>query len=194
MSRFRSFTLDLNPPSDFAPLKSIHEETVKKILDESNRLAFRAGLGETEKMHIVLLTEEMISVLPHLIEYGSGKFWIDCTDDVFELHLIVTPKGASPSKAKDANAPRTFMGRVLDIFGKAASRKGSQDEEQTSWSLESYIEKLKQQDPDNKSDEWDELEHSILANIADDVIVKTEKSDVEFVIIKKVTPQEYSFK
>ena len=88
MSRLRSFTLDLNAPSDFGPLKTQYEETVKKILNESNRLAKRAGVNSKEEMHIVLLTEEMISVLPHIIEYGSGKFWIDVNDDLFELHIL----------------------------------------------------------------------------------------------------------
>ena len=55
------------------------------------------------------------------------------------------------------------------------------------------IEKLKQQGTDKKSEEWDELEHSILANLADDVIVKKVNSDVELVIIKKVSPVEYQF-
>ena len=65
MSRLRSFTLDLNPPSDFGPLKSQYEDTVKKILTESNRMAKRAGISSKDEMHIVLLTEETISVLPH---------------------------------------------------------------------------------------------------------------------------------
>lgn len=193
MSRLRSFTLELNPPSDFGPLKSMHEETVKQILNESDRMTRKACLDAKQKMHIVLLTEEMISVMPHLMEYGSGKFWIDSTDNVFELHIQVTPKDAAAQRrVKAPGAPRTFMGRIIDIFGKAASRR-NEDEEQASWSLESYIEKLKQQGTDKKSEEWDELEHSILANLADDVIVKKVNSDVELVIIKKVSPVEYQF-
>ena len=193
MSNLRSFTLELNPPSDFGPLKSMHEETVKQILSESDRMTRKACLDAKQKMHIVLLTEEMISVLPHLMEYGSGKFWINSVDNVFELHLQVTPKDtAAQRKAKDHGASRTFMGRIIDIFGKAASRS-SKNEEQTSWSLGSYIEKLKQQGTDKQSDEWDELEHSILANLADDVIVKNVNNDVELVIIKKVSPIEYEF-
>lgn len=188
MSRIRSFTLDLNAPSEFGPLKSQYEDTVKKILAESNRMARRVGVNSKEEMHIVLLTEEMISVLPHLIEYGSGKFWIDVTDDLFELHLRVTPK-ASGKKARNVgdNAKKTLMGRVLGVFDKAASKKNEHGaDEDTSWSLGSYIENLKQQDPGKKREEWDEMEHSILANIADDVVVKAEGSDVDLIIFKKV--------
>ena len=38
------------------------------------------------------------------------------------------------------------------------------------------------------TDEWDEMEHSILANIADDVVVKRQGSDVDLIISKKVNP------
>ena len=119
MSRLRSFTLELNPPSDFGPLRSLHEETVKQILNESDRMTRKACLDAKQKMHIVLLTEEMISVMPHLMEYGSGKFWIDSADNVFELHIQVTPKDAAAQRrAKAPGAPRTFMARIIDIFGK----------------------------------------------------------------------------
>ena len=191
MSRLRSFTLDLNAPSDFGPLKTQYEETVKKILNESNRMAKRAGVNSKEEMHIVLLTEEMISVLPHLIEYGSGKFWIDVTDDLFELHIQVTPKAASGAKTRKLGDPakKTLMGRVLGVFEKAASGKSeSSTDDDTSWSLGSYIENLKKQDPNSMTDEWDEMEHSILANIADDVVVKRQGSDVDLIISKKVDP------
>lgn len=194
MSRLRSFTLDLNPPSDFGPLKSQYEETVKKILTESNRMAKRAGISSKDEMHIVLLTEETISVLPHLTEYGSGKFWIDVTDDLFELHISVTPKSASGAKARKVSEPakRTIMGRVLGVFDRAASKKGESDDN-TSWSLGSYIEKLKQQDQGSALEEWDEMEHSILANIADDVVVKRKSNSVDLIISKKVKPNSFSF-
>ncbi len=196
MSRLRSYTLELNPPSDFGPLKSQYEETVKKILTESNRIARRAGVNAKDEMHIVLLTEEMISVLPHLIKYGSGKFWIDVTDELFELHIQVTPRSAPGEKARKVGDPakKTIMGRVLGVFDKAASRKSEHGtDEDTSWSLGSYIENLKQQGAGNKTEEWDELEHSILANIADDVVVKRVNNDVDLIISKKVTPQSFSF-
>ena len=199
MSRLRSFTLELNPPSDFGPLRSLHEDTVKKILTESNRMARKANVDSKQEMHIVLLTEEMISVLPHLMEYGSGKFWIDSIDDVFEIHILVTPKTGSDSKTrKEKNsgpAKRTMMSRVLDVFDKIVSRKTDKGDEAeiTSWSLGSYIEKLRQQGPDSQSDEWDEMEHSILANLADDVMVRKSGGDVDLVIIKKVQPQDFSF-
>ncbi len=193
MTRLRSYTLDLNPPSDFGPLKNQYEETVKNILNESSRIAKRANITSKDEMHIVLLTEEMISVLPHLIEYGSGKFWIDVTDDLFEMYLQVTPKASGGAKARMVSGPakKTIMGRVLGAFDKVVNRKNDRSAgDETSWSLGSYIEKLKQQDPGSTRDEWDEMEHSILAKIADDVIVRWEDKSVDLVITKKVSPRD----
>ncbi len=196
MSKLRSFTLELNAPSDFGPLKNQYEETVKNILAESNRMAKRAGVNSKEEMHIVLLTEEMISVLPHIIEYGSGKFWIDVTDDLFELHIQVTPSSASGVKARKVSEPakKTIMGRVLGVFDKVVSKKSENStDKDMSWSLGSYIEDLKRQNPNNMPDEWDEMEHSILANIADDVVVRRDNNNVDLIISKKVTPQSFNF-
>jgi hypothetical protein len=82
------------------------------------------------------------------------------------------------------------MGRVLGAFDKVVNRKNDRSAgDETSWSLGSYIEKLKQQDPGSTRDEWDEMEHSILAKIADDVIVRWEDKSVDLVITKKVSPR-----
>ena len=50
-----------------------------------------------------------------------------------------------------------------------------------SWSLNQY--KIKQRDNDNK-EPWDEIEKSIIANIADDVTVSVKGKQVEIVITK----------
>ena len=53
-----------------------------------------------------------------------------------------------------------------------------------SWSMQKYkedVEAGKDTDPDS----WDELEKSIIANIADDVQVGTKKDKIELVVIKK---------
>ena len=191
----KSYTLNLNPPSEYGPLMNMHEGTVKVILNECDRMSKQAALDEKQEMHIRLLAEEMISMLPHLMEYGSGKFWINNDDGVFEMHLSVAPKLTASNKtspiAKVMNSDismKSMVRRICGIIDKAASRGSElpdEDANRTSWSLGNYIARLKQQDPDkSKSDEWDELEHSILANIADDVIVKNVGNTIELILIK----------
>ncbi len=49
------------------------------------------------------------------------------------------------------------------------------------WSMEKYKSELKKK---NDEDSWDELEKSIVANIADDVSVNIVGSDVEIIVTK----------
>ena len=55
------------------------------------------------------------------------------------------------------------------------------------WSLKQYRAGLEEQreDSDDASEAWDELEKSIVANLADDVVVGVKGDRVELVIVKK---------
>ena len=50
--------------------------------------------------------------------------------------------------------------------------------------MQEYIENLKSSDRSQHIAEWDELEQSIIANLADDVVVNSKLGDVEMVVIK----------
>ena len=53
------------------------------------------------------------------------------------------------------------------------------------WSLSCYKETVQGRKSDDKIEKWDELEKSIIANIADDVTVGIKGNNVEMVITKK---------
>ena len=50
------------------------------------------------------------------------------------------------------------------------------------WSLDQYRNTVKKE---NKSEDWDELEKSVLASVADDVIVGVKGRQADIVIVKK---------
>ena len=58
----------------------------------------------------------------------------------------------------------------------------------TSWSLEQYRESVKaEENSPDKAEEWDELEKSIVANLADEVKIFINGNAVEMVIYKKIS-------
>ena len=58
----------------------------------------------------------------------------------------------------------------------------------TSWSLEQYRESIKaEENSPDKAEEWDELEKSIVANLADEVKIFINGNAVEMVIYKKIS-------
>jgi len=93
------------------------------------------------------------------------------------------------------------FGRVVDVYGRESMEYGvmvppgienpSVYDMTPVWTLQSYREELDNQRAENaEADEaWDELEKSIVANLADDVIVGVKGDCIELVIVKKTNKQ-----
>ena len=118
----------------------------------------------------------------------------------------------SVSKSGENNLAKGFMGKIADIIENGflnydnvmklqqeygggyvdyAAMGGRPSGETFCWSLEQYKDAL---DEVRYNDEaagtaWDELEKSIVARLADDVIVGVKKDEVEFTIVSKLLGQ-----
>ena len=118
----------------------------------------------------------------------------------------------SVSRSGENNLAKGFMGKIGDIIENGflnyenvmklqqeygggyvdyAAMGGRPSGETFCWSLEQYKDAL---DEVRYTDEaagtaWDELEKSIVARIADDVIVGVKKDEVEFTIVSKLLGQ-----
>ena len=176
------------------------------LLKESEKTASYANLNKKQTIKLRLLAEEMITMLPELLSFNKGEFWTECNGKTVELHVSLVPyenltaekrekilsvssdgKNAAEkgiiSKIKIAvefmlidyencysSAPAFF---AYGVGGDINARPGI-------WSLDTYRNKAKK-DNDEK---WDELEKSIIANIADDVIVGLQENKVEITVKK----------
>ena len=63
----------------------------REIPAETEKVAKYRGLDSKSTMRLRLLAEEMICMLPQLLIYGKGRFWIENEGEDFELHLSVEP-------------------------------------------------------------------------------------------------------
>ena len=63
----------------------------RAIPAEAEKVAEYTGLDNKKALRLRLLAEEMICMLPQLLIYGKGKFWIENEGTAYELHLTVTP-------------------------------------------------------------------------------------------------------
>ena len=64
----------------------------------------------------------------------------------------------------------------------------SKNENEFSWNMEEYRTEVKhrmEQNDKKSANAWDELEKSIIANIADDVSLKVNGNNVEIVVYRK---------
>ncbi len=191
------------------------KSTLDSILAEAEKSAEYNKLSSKQALQLRLLAEEMVGMLPELLEIGDGEFWIENKNSEYELHAAIKTKRMSFDKKEEimsmsksgVNAASKGIINKIKIVVESmadgyveASRMSNEagyqiydmgaidggmysDMWSNAWSLKSYRSLAKKQD-DN--DAWDELEKSVIANIADDVIVGYVGRKVDIIIKKEL--------
>lgn len=184
---------------------------LENILSEVEKVAVYNGLQNKEALRLRLLAEELTGMLPELVKNFDGYFWVENNGNKYELHTELVVDGLSMEKkqamiemsAKKKNAAVSgFMGKVRDIAENMLlySQEPGVNAYYTTgymygyaiadisysyaWTLQNYISQQKGKITENTA-EWDQLEMSIVAKLADDVIVGVKGRKVEIVIKKE---------
>ena len=188
---------------------TVSQKDFSSIPAEAEKTARYGELDEKSAKRLRLLAEEMICMLPQLLTYGSGSFWIENTGRSYELHLNVLPKDTldvdtekllSVSTSGKNAAAKGIIGRIcaaVETMLISSARLSREDPYifhmtgmydyagSMAWSLTSYRQGLDSSESAKEtSEEWDELERSIIANIADDVTVSIRGGKIDIVIKK----------
>ena len=186
---------------------------METALAQADKVAVYKGLSPKSTLHLRLLTEEMMGMMRSITGETEGKFWIEDKDDVFSLHLLVETSMTSvkrdmllsASTSGKNESARTLMGWIRDVFDRSADRDvaaytspmmmpGMIDQSAPTmvdweWSLAEYEAELASsvQREDEKAAAWDQLEKSVVRNVADDVKISIRGQSAEMIIIKKMT-------
>jgi len=142
----------------------------------------------------------------------SGKFWIETENDVYRLRLRVNAALSRQERQKLLEASSTgkneathsFMGRLRDFLFRdvddeiaayntsmltaGAASDGFRPVTDWEWSLTRYqdtLSALKTEHPE-AAEAWDELEKSVVSNVADDVKISIRGFETDITIIKKL--------
>lgn len=177
------------------------------ILREVEKVAAYNGLDEKQSLRLRLLAEELSGMLPELVLNFAGSFWVENNGADYELHVRLTADGLSlddrerllsVSKSGKNAAAIGIMGKIraaaeamllasadadaampVGYFGSVGENL---DIAYTSaWTLDRYRQKVREE---QQKEAWDELEKSIVANLADDVIVGVRGKQVDIIIRK----------
>lgn len=178
------------------------------ILKESERVAIYNGFNQKQTLQLRLICEEMDGMLPNIIDDFQGDFWIEYENGVCKVNACIDiPELTSNKKdelIKIAKNKKNFL--AVGIVGKIRSAIENLflDKEiykqydiptlfnagieysvgltpSYSWSLNKYRNVVKKED----KEDWDELEKSIIANLADDIIVGVKGKQANIVVVKK---------
>ena len=189
-------------------------EGISEAMGATEALAGAAGLTDKEQLRLRLLTEELLGMMRGIVGGVEAVFHAENEGKEFRLCLgadvtmsqEMRRELISVSSDRENAAAKGFMGKLREMvailmlpresgptlatlglmsYGSASGfRAGSVS---YAWSLNQYKTGVN----DNRGtdtvadDAWDELEKSIVANLADEVSVSIAGSHVETVIYKK---------
>jgi len=189
-------------------------QQMETALKEAEKVSAYANLSRRNAMHLRLLTEEMMGMMRSITGQREGEFWIESDGDVYSLHLVVETWLTSTMRDQllDAStsgkneSARTLMGWIRDMIDRGSDRDVSPYTTPTmlpgmvdhyaptaadwEWSLMEYQQELADSMPREEfagAEEWDQLEKSVVAHVADDVKVSIRGRRAEMIIIKKMS-------
>lgn len=179
------------------------------ILAESEKVAEYIGLDHKQAMKIRLICEEIDGLLPNITDEFEGDLWIEHEDGTCKVNVSITVPEFNAAKKKElialANDKRnaaasSIVGKIRNAIENFFLSEGSTNAFDTSsitfhaatgysegvdysylWTLQQYKGAMEK----DKTEDWDELEKSVIASVADDVIVGVRGNRADIVIIKK---------
>ncbi|MBE6742211.1 MAG: hypothetical protein E7570_07925 [Ruminococcaceae bacterium] len=194
---------------------SSNGDGVAEAIKQTELVANFKSLSKKDSIHLLLLTEEMMGMMKALTGEQEADFWIDDENNDFRLHLKAeTSMNAemrrnllSASTSGENIAAKGVMGKIRDLFSRILEPGESPvpAEYATGWSssnlstaeaaavAKNYSPMLvnvwsfnRYKASRENAEEWDELEKSIVANIADEVEIGIAEGTVEMIVYKKV--------
>ena len=170
------------------------------ILRESEKVAVYNELTHKQTLQLRLLCEEIDGMLPRIIDDFNGDLWFEFEDGVCKVHISLLFDEAIAKNKKNASAVgivgkiRSALENVfLEVDNITVSDLSVETryllgeycdpvEYSCLWSLGQYRTTVVKEE---KSEEWDELEKSVIASVADDVVVGVKGKRADIVIVKK---------
>ena len=179
-----------------------------EILKESQKVSEYNDLTTKQSLQLRLLCEELNAMLPNIISDFSGDFWIESQNGEYKVNACIDIQEFTVAKKQELiniakNKKNAYavgvVGKIRSAIENLFLDKDTFEaynmampfndgvcysvgaETMYSWSLDKYRQGVKQENVED----WDELEKSIIANLADDVIVGVKGKKATITIVKK---------
>ena len=184
---------------------------METALEQVEKVAAYKGLSPKNTLHLRLLTEEMMGMMRSITGEPEGEFWIEDHNGTYELHLRVAARMnfekreqlLSVSASGKNEAAPGLMGRIREFFDWGCDEEydgfstpllpdafehSSSPMLDWEWSMRRYenVVSAKLGKDEAAREAWDELEKSVVKNVADDVKVFIRGGFVEMTILKKM--------
>lgn len=135
------------------------------ILEQADRFAQENGLAKKRALQLRLLAEEMASVVPGAAPEAQGVFWMENEGSSYRLHAVLEGCAADDEQREMLLALSSSGRNAAEGFGERLRRA---------------LRAARGREPRRR----DELERSMIANLADDVAVALQGRRAEITIQK----------
>lgn len=185
-----------------------NDEDLKKVLEEVELAANYNQLAHKPSIQLRLLAEEMIGIEKGILGFVRGEFYMENEGNVYKLYLEAQlnleaserEAFVNVSSSKSNEAYKGFKGKLLKVIdsmtGANAAADGGmsplasgymenevitgfQSNSLDLWQLTRYEEESK----DNR-EIWDEMEKSIVARLADEILIGFREGKLTMTVIK----------
>ena len=177
-----------------------------EILGESEKVAAYNGLNHKQTLQLRLLCEEIDGMLPQILGDFEGEIWIEFEKSVCKVNVSIVFEDftadkkkelISISKNKKNVAAKGITGKVRSVVEDLLLDEYAQQslamplnvcylpvehmDYTYLWSLGQYKDEVKKEE---KAEQWDALEKSVIAGVADDVIVGVKGKKADIIVVK----------
>lgn len=191
----------------------VRHDTFETILNKVDLFAQYCGMSRREGGNMCLLAEEMITSVRNILDTIDGLLWMEAEDGRFSIHLAMDTfvsedeRGKLIKLAGKNTPPRGFLGRIgmlLDNFFLADNgcdllypeatigSVGLNGEFAANYQVYSYQQFKKENagKSEEKKDEYEGLERTIIEALADDITVTVKSHSIELIAYKSLPKDE----
>ncbi len=163
---------------------------IERAYNVLNDYSFDIGIKDKESLKFRLLTEEVLRLVKQILNNRHVELWFEGNNRV--SRIIIECEGTLEGIQKDELGSIATSGTVTEdkgFFKKLTDMFMIKFPEEESWSLKEYQRQLKAKKAEDKYDveAWDDLERSLVANLADDIEITTGKDVIRMVVTKDFT-------
>ena len=160
----------------------------KEAVEQARKVSVFNDLNQDEELDLLLMTEEMLSLLNNVYGDIKASFWIEVEGGTrFELHMAAElildkekrAKLLSLATSRKNEAATGFLGRLRDKFEEAMTLDSDKRAEERSSDVLADIPYGIMGEP-----EWDGYERSILQSISDEVKIGIRGQKAEITVCK----------
>lgn len=163
------------------------ERDITRIYQLLDDFVFDIRLDKKNELHLRLLTEEVLRLAKQIVGDNTVDFWFEGDARIAYIFLTAT-NSIDENKRQELLSVSSSGENSMEqgFFSKLASMFVIEPPAEKKWSLKEYqAELLKKREEDKYSQEaWDDLERSLVANLADDIEVGFDKDIVKMIVTK----------